>query len=197
MKIHITPPSQAQPNSPSSKEYSTQHLLEISQAPGTILLNKSCMQKIKKQQQWKESLSECHYIWLVLILRLEVWMILAWCCSALFTAVAAFSQFSRHCRRAKRSPGENQGLFKSSLSWASLHLTGMERVLTPSHPPICPPWASACSQGQQNTQLLRICEMSRHTGLTIWSAVTEILGSLHNRELSLFPFPELLVLFLI
>lgn len=116
MKIHITPPSEAQPHSPSSKEYSTQHLLEISQAPGPILLKKSCMQKIKKQQQWKESLSECHYIWLVLILRLEVWMILAWCCSALFTAVAAFSQFSRHCRRAKRSPGENQGLFKSSLS---------------------------------------------------------------------------------
>lgn len=136
MKIHVIPPSQLQPNSPSSKEYSTKHLLETSQAPGPILLKKSCKQKIKKQQQWKK-ISQCMPLYLISTyfkirglghscLVLAVRCLLQWQCSASLADIAG----------EQRDPlGVNKDCSTPPISWASLHLTGMERVPTPSHPP--------------------------------------------------------------
>lgn len=53
MKIHVTPPSQPQLNSLSSQGYSTELLLEISQAPGPTLSKKTCMKKIKSSSSGK------------------------------------------------------------------------------------------------------------------------------------------------
>lgn len=60
--------------------------------------NLAC-RKLKKQT-WKESLSECNYIWLVFILRLEIWSgsFFPDGSSMLFNAVAVFSLSSRHRR---------------------------------------------------------------------------------------------------
>lgn len=131
-----------------------------------------------------------------------VWVILS--CSTLFTAVVAFSQLSRHCRRGgsrlqRDPPVGTEEYSNPSFSWVTLHLIGMEKVPIPSHPPqISPTGFCLFPRPAEHTAVTKFMKQAdTYTGLKIWPAVTEILGSLHNRELSLFPFPELLVLFLI
>lgn len=130
-----------------------------------------------------------------------VWVILS--CSTLFTAVVAFSQLSRHCRRGgsrlQRSPSGNRGVFKSLFLLGNSASYWHGKSANPQPPtPNLPHWLLLVSKASRTHSCHEFMKQAdTYTGLKIWPAVTEILGSLHNRELSLFPFPELLVLFLI
>lgn len=162
------------------------------------------MQKIKIRSSRKNLLVNAAMTDLIFISGLEI------CCGWLFPHVSSSDsiqpvqlalQKTSRALTAKRCPGGKRGLYKSPLSRGALHPTGMERVPVPCHPPCISP-TGFCSfpRPAEHTALgnaQKKKNMDTCTGLKVWPAVTEILGSLHYRDLSLFPFPELLVLVLI
>lgn len=88
----------------------------------------------------------------------------------MFTAVATFSQFSRHRRREggsqlQRDLGTEE--YSTPPSPGHLHISlAWKECQSPVTHPTSLPLASACSQGQQKIQLSGIYEMSRHVHRT-------------------------------
>ena len=200
MKKCVTSPSQPQLNSPSSKGYSTKLLLEISQAPGPTLSKKSCMQKIKKSSSGKNVSVNAAISDYYLKIRDLVWVILSW-----------WQQYVAYCSGSVDIVGEKKGLdHKEIPQWEPRSVQmppspgqlcislGWKECQSPAAHPAPPHRCLLVPKARRTHSCQEFMKQAdMYTGLKIWPAVMEILGSLHNREFSLFPFPQLLVMFLI
>lgn len=129
-----------------------------------------------------------------------VWVSLSWC----------LEQW-QHSARSGDITGEKQSLECKEIPWQeertvqipSLQGSSASQRCEKSASPLpatphVPQWLLLVPKASR-THSSRECteQADTYTGLKAWPTVTEISGSLHYRELRLFPFPQLLVLVLI